>query len=58
MTDWTQLINAGNELARAFDFLDRADEICAMTTAAAITKAGLIDAARDALARANRAMGR
>jgi ribulose-5-phosphate 4-epimerase/fuculose-1-phosphate aldolase len=58
MTNWTDLFTAGNELARAFDLLDRADEICALTVMSAITKQGLLDAARDQVARAVRLMGR
>ena len=53
MTDWNKLLEAGRELAQAFDLLDRADEIAMLTTAALITKAGLLDAARGAVARTN-----
>lgn len=58
MTDWNKLLDAGRELAQAFDLLDRANEITLLTTAAMITKAGLLDAARGAVGRTNRLLGR
>jgi len=58
MTDWNKLIEAGRELAMAFDYLDRAHEVSCLTAAAIITKTGLLDAAREAVARTNRLIGR
>lgn len=58
MDNWTRLIEAGNELARAFDLLDRSAEITALTTAAVITKEGLLGAAREAVSRTNTLLGR
>ena len=58
MTDWNKLLETSRELSQAFNLLDRANEITLLTTAALITKAGLLDAARDTVARANRMLGR
>ena len=58
MENWTRLIEAGRELAQAFDLLDRAAEITTISTAAVITKEGLLDAAREAVARTNTLLGR
>ncbi|MBI3447135.1 MAG: hypothetical protein HY055_17650 [Magnetospirillum sp.] len=58
MTHWTTLINAGSDLTRAFALLDQASEIGSLTAAAIITRMGLMDAARQAVARANRQLGR
>ncbi len=58
MTDWNKLLEAGRELSQAFDLLDRADEVTLLTAAAVITKAGLLDAARGAVARTNWLLGR
>ena len=58
MTDWNKLLEAGRELSQAFDLLDRANEVTWLTAAALVTKAGLLDAARDAVTRTNRLLGR
>lgn len=58
MENWTRLIDAGRELALAFDLLDRAAEITTISTAAVITKEGLLGAAREAVARTNTLLGR
>lgn len=58
MTDWTRLIDAGRELSQAFDLLDRANEITWITSAALVTKTGLLEAARAAVARTNRLLDR
>jgi len=58
MTDWNKLLEAGRELSQAFDLLDRANEITMLTAAALITKSGLLEAARGAVARTNRLLGR
>jgi hypothetical protein len=56
MNNWSNLIEAGKELSQAFALLDRFNEITYMTTAAIITKEGLLAAAREAVARANSIM--
>lgn len=58
MTDWNRLQDAGRELSLAFTLLDRASDITLLTTAAVITKTGLLDAARGAVARTNELLGR
>jgi len=58
MDNWTRLIEAGRELAQAFDLLDRAAEITTISTAAVVTKEGLLGAAREAVARTNTLLGR
>jgi len=58
MENWTRLIDAGRELAQAFDLLDRAAEITTISTAAIITKQGLLDAARQAVARTDTLLAR
>jgi len=58
MTDWNALAQAGKDIAQAFDYLDRAAEVTLVTTAAILTHVGLVGAAREAVVRANRALGR
>jgi hypothetical protein len=58
MDNWTRLIDAGRELAQAFDLLDRAAEVTTLTAAAIVTKEGLLGAAREAVARTNTLLGR
>lgn len=58
MENWTRLIDAGRELAQAFDLLDRAAEITIISTAAVVSKQGLLDAARQAVTRANALLGK
>ena len=58
MTDWNKRLEASQELSQAFDLLDRAHEITLLTAASLITKVGLLDAARGAVARTNRLLGR
>jgi hypothetical protein len=58
MENWSRLMDAGRELAMAFDLLDRAAEITTISTAAVITKEGLLGAAREAVARTNRLLNR
>jgi len=53
MTDWKILAEADKHLAQAFDLLDRAAETTCVTSAAIVTRIGLIDAARVAVGRAN-----
>ena len=57
MTDWNILAQAGKELTRAFDLLDRAADTPCTPTAAIITKMGLVDAAEGAVGRDNRLLG-
>lgn len=57
MDNWGRLIEAGGQLSQAFDLLDRANEITIITTAAIITKQGLLSAARQAVARSNALLG-
>ena len=57
MTDWTALMAAGAALAQAYVLLDRANETGTHCQAAIITKSGLLDAARQAVIRANRQLG-
>lgn len=58
MENWTRLIDAGHELARAFELLDRAGEVTTISAAAVLTKQGLLDSARQAVGRANALLGR
>ncbi len=53
MTEWETLAAASKELASAFALLDRAQELTCLTTATIITKTGLLEAARVAVARTN-----
>lgn len=46
MTDLEKLAESGRCLARAFDLLERANEIHHPTDAAVVTKRGLLDEAR------------
>lgn len=57
MENLTRLIDAGRELAQAFDLLDRAAEITTISTAAVVSKRGLLDAARQAVTRTNALLG-
>lgn len=56
MDNLTRLIDAGRDIAQAFDLLDRAAEITTFAAAAIVTKQGLLDAARQAVSRANALM--
>lgn len=58
MENWSRLMDAGRELSMAFDLLDRAAEITTISTAAVMTKEGLLGAARQAVARTNSLLGR
>lgn len=58
MEHWSRMIDAGRELARAFDLLDRAGEVTAFSAAAVLAKQELLDAARLAVGRANGLLGR
>lgn len=58
MENWSRLMDAGRELSQAFELLDRASEITTISTAAVITKEGLLGAARQAVARTNSLLGR
>ncbi|WP_148207308.1 hypothetical protein [Paramagnetospirillum magneticum] len=58
MENWSRLMDAGRELSMAFDLLDRAAEITTISTAAVLTKEGLLGAARQAVARTNSLLGR
>lgn len=53
MSEWTLLLEAGHEIDRAFDLLNRSETVVAATTATVLTKTALIAAARDAVDRAN-----
>lgn len=56
MDNLTRLIESGRDIALAFDLLDRAAEITTFAAAAIVTKQGLLDAARQAVTRANTRM--
>jgi hypothetical protein len=58
MENWTRVIDAGRELAQAFDLLDRAEEIVTISAAAVLAKQTMLDAACRAVARANALLGR
>lgn len=58
MDNWKHLIEAGQELARAFDLLDRLDQVSCISQAQILTGEALLLAAREAVVRANSLMGR
>jgi hypothetical protein len=58
MENWTRTIDAGRELAQAFDLLDRAEEIVTISATAVLAKRTMLDAARRAVTRANALLGR
>lgn len=56
MDNLTRLIESGRDIAQALELLDRAAEITTFAAAAIVTKQGLLDAARQAVSRANALM--
>ena len=56
MVESEELLIAGQELQRAFDLLDRANEVVLPTLPQLITKRGLLDEARRAVSAAKAAL--